>query len=431
MDSSPELQNRKSTRYSLEFPNIPSFVKLPIKAEITQKQYTHDILKLHYLLKSDMWQELLQTGEPVKFSWNNDKSSHTWYGYVYMVVVETAAQREQKMDVVCIGSSFPLKQQVTRVYSNVTIPEVAAEIAKEHGFRFIGENHSTRFEQLVIAGESYWEWLISSAKRIGYGLIIDGMDLLFRPIDQLIDQVGNNVPVLAFEGTTFPRNTRWMERTLDYFRVTNADALEDDVERRSVKHVGGVDPLTAQIYTTTDNPTDVPTSLRKVVAPTLFDEYRTDSVVNTANAAETASHGLAELARFSNPARIKCQGDSRIRPFAPVYIGGTGPTTDGYWMVKESTHRFALIGDYQIDALIVTDGRGEVHHEIFKENRFGRQGYVNVEAVLATAHGNASAMDESSVRLITPSIPVKQSDRGSALTPSKWHKSTKWKRGNL
>ena len=431
MSSISDVQYRRGTKYKFEFPNIPSFTKLPIQVEIIQKQYAHDVLKLKYLMTSAKWEQLLQTGEPIKFTWENAKSTSVWYGYVYMVTMETAAQRENKMEVVCIGSTFPLKQQVTRVFTNVTIPEVAADIAKEHGFAFIGDNHSRRFDQLVITGESYWEWLVSQAKRIGYGMVIDGMDFLFRPVDQLISQSENNIPVLGFEGTQFPVGTRAVERTLDYFKVTNADALEDDVERRTVKHVGGVDPITGELHISTDNPTDVPKSLREIVAPTLFDEYRNDHVIHNATDAYATAQGLAELARFSNPATIKCQGDSRIRPFAPVVIGGTGASSDGYWMVKEAKHRMSLIGEYQIEALIVTDGRGEVAQEYFKTDGYSRNGQVNVDAVLANGANTASRLDDTSVRLITPNVSVKETDRGSALAPSKWHKASANMRGNL
>lgn len=417
MTSKGAGQYRRGTRYSVSYPNLPSLVKEPAHVELRQNQYGHDILIMKFLMTSDYWASVLKTGEPVKFSWSNDKSTHEWYGYVNYVTHESAAQRKQEMEVHCVGSTFPMKNQVFRTFSNKSIPEVAGIIASENGFRFIGKNHQRRFETIHIANQSYWEWLVINAKKIGYGIVVKGMDLYYRPLDELIDQSMQDVPFLVSYGTQLPTNSLLLDRTLNYLKVYSGDYLENNQHKRASKLVGGVNPFTSQAFTAISTPAQTGVSLRSELSDVLFSEHHSEQVSNDLPSATLLADGLANLARFSIPARVRCQGDSRIRPFSPVYVEGTSAMTDGYWVVKDVIHRFALIGDYEIEMTVLSDGFGKVNETAIRKDFAGVVGTINVEHVLANRQPIATTSD---VVLDNKGNTYKETGHGFLKTPARW-----------
>ena len=418
--STTDGQFRRGTTSVVKFPNLPSLDIQPSRVDLLQAQYTHDILKVRYTNVSDFWFTVLNTGEPVTFQWSRGITSGQFFGYVYLVTKENAAQRKSEMEIQCIGSTFPLKEQVTRVFENMTITDVARIIAVEHGFHFIGETDTRVFEQLVITGQSYWEWLVQQARKIGYAIVVDGLSLIFRPIDKLIDQSMGNIPVLSQFGTALPTNTMFLDRTLDYFKVLSGEHVENGTHHRATKQVGGINPLTGEIISATNSPATVGVNLRSSTSDVLFNEQRTEHVVNSQVAANSAAEGAAHLGRFNMPARVRCQGDTRIRPFAPVFIEGTGELTDGYWMVKSVIHRFAKIGDYQIEMDVVTDGSGKNTPTNFRTSEAGRIGVINLSSAVEVGVYTPNAAGAIDVRLEGKVNPVTQTDRGFLRTPFRW-----------
>ena len=190
-------KTRRRNSFNISFPTLPSLTVRPRSVELHQKQYSHDILIMNFSETSSLWFESLTTGVPIKFSWEQGGHSADWYGYVSFVSKQVEKQRVQEMEVHCVGSSFPLKEKATRVFTNCTVPEAARIVAEEHGFHFIGDVDARRFSQLTMSGHSYWEWLQEQAKRIGFVLVVEGMNMYFREIDSFVDQQITSVPVLA------------------------------------------------------------------------------------------------------------------------------------------------------------------------------------------------------------------------------------------
>lgn len=411
---------RKGTATNISFPTLPSLTVQPRRIDLYQKQYAHDVVTLEYSAESLLWLDNLHTGLPVQFIWKQDTLVKHWIGYVSSVTKVSSPDRMKNMKVLCIGGTFPLKERATRVFTDTTIPEAVAKIAAEYGFKFIGENNDQRFSQLTIAGSSYWDWIQEQAKRIGYGVLIDGMNFMFRPLDKLIDQGFSSTAVLSLGNAGAPFNTQFLDRTLDQLTVTSGDNIEDSMEFRSVKNVGGVDPVTAAEYLSSETPTDVGTNVRTSVSDVLFKEYRTDRVINDAASAKVAAVGAAQMARFNLPAVAKCQGDPRIRPFGTVFISGTGNLTDGFWVVREAHHMFHQVGDYVMQLKIATDGLGESSETPFRTRPDTNVGTVNLEEALMNNGVPSLFFDLGSVTLSSQQPVVKQGAQGFTKTPTKW-----------
>jgi len=411
---------RKGTGTNISFPTLPNLTVQPRRIDLFQKQYAHDVLMLEYKADSSLWTDNLHTGVPVQFIWKQDTFVKNWIGYVSSISKAVSPDRLNTMKVLCVSGSFPLKERATRVFLETTIPEAVRTIAAEYGFTFIGENNDQKFSQLTIAGSSYWDWIQEQAKRIGYGVLIDGMNFMFRPLDKLIDQGFSSTAVLSLGNASIPFNTQYLDRTLDQFIVMSGDNVEDTTEFRAVKNVGGVDPVSAAEYLSSESPDTVGTNIREDVSSVLFSEYRTDRVINDAVSAKSASAGAAQMARFNLPAAVKCQGDPRIRPFGTVYISGTGNVTDGFWVVRESHHMFHQVGDYIMELKIATDGLGDTSETPFRTRPDTNIGTVNLDEALKNNGVPSLFFDLGSVVLSSRQAVVKQGAQGFTKTPTKW-----------
>ena len=349
---------RKSTRYTVEYPTLPSFTVPPENLELRQVVGQHDVLLLSYASNRGDYYEQLKTGLPIKLTWSQGSRTKVWYGYVSVTTQTKAGQTNRPTKVYCIGASFLLKNSSPRVFTNMTIPEVAEELAKEHGFRFVGENHPTRWPQIGLSGGSYWEWLQENAQKIGYVCYVDGTDLVYRPIDNLLQQDSTNLAVMQYWNVPLTSTNASLDRTLDSIEILSGEYLEDRDITRTIKQVGGVDPITGKEFLSRMSPLDAGKALRSDLSGVYFDEHQTQVVANDVSWATSSAEGAAHGARFTLPARIMGQGDPRIRPHGLVYVDGTGAKTDGAWLVRSVTHGMNRGGEYGVDIVAATDGLG-------------------------------------------------------------------------
>lgn len=420
MSELESLKFRRGTSFKSKFPTLPSLDVQPRRVDIYQKQYTHDILVMEYSSVSPTYFESLQTGVPVEFTWTQDTLTMYWIGYISSVSKVEAPQRQNSMQIMCIGGTFPLKQRATKVFKNSTIPDAVRSIAVDNGFNFIGDAHSQVFEQLTMAGSSYWSWINEQAKRIGFGVLVDGMNLIFRRLDGLVDLGFSYSPILSMGNQGAPFNTQFLDRTLDYFQVLKGENMEDTNNSRTVKTAGGVDPITGTSFTASESPDTVGTNVRNDTSNVLFNEYLGASVVTKASDAKYVAEGAAQLARFNIPAKIQCQGDPRIRPFGTVFISGTGDLTDGFWVVREAHHMFHKIGDYQMEATIATDGVGSVKETTFRKRDASLSGTVNLEQALTNGGISAMYFSRDDVDLVYNKSIVDQNDQGFLRSSTRW-----------
>lgn len=411
---------RKGTTFSAVFPSLPSLTVEPRRADLYQEQNSHDILVLQYPSESPLWFQSIKTGVPVEFSWRQDTLSQSFYGYVSSISKVNSANRLDFMEITCVGTTYRLKERATHVFKNVTIPQAVREIVEAYGFSFVGEDDPQTFPQLVIAGSSYWEWIQEQARRIGFGVVVEGTTFFFKPLDRLIDLGFSNAAILSMGDQLTPFNTQFLDRTLDYFKVISGSNVEDTNDVRAVKNVGGVDPITGKAFAGAASPDEVGANLRTNVADVLFQEYRTDRVLNASKSAESAADGLAQLARFNIPARVQCQGDPRIRPFGSVFINGTGALTDGFWVVRRAHHMFHKVGDYVMELLVATDGLGAGRQSGFRTRGTSLTGTVNLEDAVTSATSEVIRLGLSRPRLTYTQQVVQENNQGFSTNPILW-----------
>lgn len=416
----------RGTRYKVTFPTMNNLHTVqPRKIELMQAKDKHDIVTMEYSQVSPMWFETMKSGLPVMFTWSYEQEEKHWIGYVQGVTKTVNPQRSNVMTITCWGSSFVLKNRVTRSFKNCTIPEAVKKIVTEHGFRFIGDVNPYHFEQLVIAGQSYWEWIQDQARLIGYGAYVDGMDFYFKKLDSLIDQSFSSASVLSTTNKAIPIAKTVEDRTLQRFSVLNSEHVESSRDLRAIKSVGGVDPYTDEMFVESISPDKSGTNVRSKVSGVFFNQHMPDRVANSRATAKGLAKGAAELARFNLPAKAQAQGNPKLRPYAAVYISGTGELTDGYWLITASNHTFTLQGDHEVDLDLVTDGIGSTKQTSFRKRDATAVGLVNLVNALQNKGKVPNSFALSSVRLKTVAPIINQGNQGFKRSPTLWQSTRK------
>ena len=397
----------------------------PRMIDLIQSKGKHDIVVLEYSQVSPLWFESIKSGLPVLFTWQHGSDEKNWIGYVQGITKTVNPQRKNLMKVTCWGSSFVLKDRVTRSFKNSTIPEAVKKIVTEHGFRFIGDADEYRFPQLLIAGQSYWEWIQEQAALIGYGAYVDGMDFYFKKFDSLINQSFSSATVLSMNNTRIPIKATAFDRTLQRFSVMNGEHIEDSKALRAVKSVGGVDPFTNEPFVESRSPENTGSALRENVSNVFFNQHLPERVTNSRSSAKTLSKGAAEMARFNLPANAQCQGNPKLRPYASVYISGTGELTDGYWIIFDAHHNFTVHGDHEVELHIRTDGVGRTQQTPFRKRDATTVGLVDLNYALENKGKVPNSFSLNSVKLKNYSPVIKQGNQGFKRSPTLWQSTRK------
>lgn len=413
---------RKGTKYVVTFPTLPSLTKQPNSVEIHQHMMRHDVIVLKFRTVSRKVTKLLKTGVPFTVKWTQNNKSRTIHGYVNSVSTETLGATTAHMEVHGIGSSFPLKKRSRKVYSKKTVTEVAQAIAKEHKLKYVGIPHKHRYNQLAISGHSQWSWLKEHAIKLGYGIVVEDLKLVFKPLDKLLNQSLSAAPVLSMFNVPNPINTLFFDRTLDYFQVMSGENNENTMFYRTSKNVGGVNPQTGKSFTAKSNPKSVGVNTRKTASDVLFEEYLSTHVVNDSYAAKVSADGAAHLARLNLPAIARGQGDPALKPYSPVAITGVSEEIDGYWIVNSVVHYLKHTGEYTVEMVVSTDGLGEPSRAFTPTNvtlsAEAPKGLVNIEEALANASNSSSG--GNTVRLVAKTGMISEAQQGFNRTPTLW-----------
>lgn len=408
---------RRGTTYSVVFPTMPSLDAKASYIDIHQKQYSHDVVQITFSRTAEKWFKDIPTGLPVKIVWRVQSKVREWVGYVSHVDKVIQGSLNQPMVIHCVGASYPLKETTTRTFSNMTVPEVARTICSEFGLELSADSHPIRFSQLVIAGQSYWSWLVSQAKRIGYTLYMDGTTMHLKRFDRTVAATASSSPVLFYQGKYISARANYYDRTLHYFKVLKGDNVETGKSQRRAKIVQGIDPISGEKISAKKLPSEVGLSLRQDVSDVLFSEYRNDQVAHDLETANELAKGSASMARFNIPAKVKCLGDPRMTPFSTVTVLGTGTRTDGLWILDEVHHNIRSNGEYDIEAVILTDGTGSDTETGSRNIVRGAVGVVNITEAIRLG-GRAK---ETSTAKLSAGIPAPRTkDKGFNKDKVRW-----------
>jgi hypothetical protein len=126
------------------------------------------------------------------------------------------------------------------------------------------------------------------------------------------------------------------------------------------------------------------------------------------------------MARLNMPAKVKCQGDPRIRPYGAVHVVGTGDLTDGYWVVKDAVHIFQKFGDYNIEMTVVTDGTGSNTESAFRKRQEMHMSTINIPEIVSRSQTLEQSLKNAHTNLNKVSPAILPTAQGFKQTGNRW-----------
>ena len=412
----PGYQNRRGNSFKVSYPDFPAVNQPARSVTIYQEMGKHDIVEIYYPRFSTALFKAIKTGVPVQITWRNDKVSETFYGYTSDVSYPTLQKIDRGVKILCTGASYPLKERASKIWVNKTAPEIATEIAKSTKLKPFVTPHPMRFNQLSLAGHSYWEKLNELAAKIGYGVQVYGTELHFHPIDEMINQFMTSIPVLMFKDPMMHPMSSFNAPTLDVFEPHIGDYIESADYVRTTNVVSGVDPLTAAPYSQKTSSNEVGKAVRQTTKDPLFNSVETEIVVASNGMAKALAEGRSQLGRLSIPAKGLGQGDPRIAPWRTIEVRGTGYTSDGFWIVKKTEHFIHTDGRYQVEFECATDGIGSNKPSASRPSNAGSVPVRNVAAEIKATNKTKP----TSSKLKGGAALVSQAKAGYKVTPRRW-----------
>jgi hypothetical protein len=304
-----------------------------IGVRIRMADYVHDVALID--LRGQVGGQWL-TGAPVQFIWGSATQAGQFVGYLDHVVTQPDG-----IQVVCVGASYLMKEPHQQIWTDVTVDQIALELADRYHFDADITPHPRVFAQIAQSGESDWQFLVRLAKSVGYSCYVHQTQLRFHPRSR--DFVALQDEALVFTPTDFApvigdsmATEAGVARTARQMSALNAEG----------EIIGAVDSTG-------------PATLAGSYAMTpMFGEVVQDIVDSSADAVATLD-AQRELNRWYLTATANVRGNVRVRQDLPVYLAGLQAGQTGYWVVLEAEHQLAPQAKrYQLKLTLGRDGRG-------------------------------------------------------------------------
>lgn len=314
----------------VDFPTLKS-PRSPLiiwSASIKQNRYTHDMGKIVFR-DWNLPDKIYIPGTPLAIKLINNGITKVIPGYINHIR-KTQTTGKRFTELVFVGASFRMKQKTQKVYKNVTVSQVARQIAKKYRLAADITNHKRVFPQLAQHGESDWEFLTKCAKKAGYLFRVDGITLVFKPIDEDYTFLRNQAPTF-----TMADSAKMFGSTLYSFVPIIGEHTPFPESTKASKAYKGINPITKKIHSIT-NPKSK--TKRKISKPAIFDSFDTDTVVPSFDIAKSHAEAFSEMNKFPYRGEAEVFGTPDIIPGSPVYFTGIGSEYNGYWIALSVEH---------------------------------------------------------------------------------------------
>lgn len=235
--------------------------------------------------------------------------------------------------VYCLGASYIMKSKSSRAWTNVTLSEVAEQVADKYQFSVSVPNNTFRFSSLVQSGQSDWSFLVETALKLGYRVTAENTHInIWDPYKAVSRKRSYNVlytargtnsdpspqpgQIIKFEGrigavtpdgNKTPSTIHVLDKTGKIMSVSNADNADQS---------GLGTPITS-IFTDTYN-----------VNADSFD------MGNTLVTGDLRKD-------FPLTATVDVVGDPTVQPGGIVNIREYNTEFDGFWHVSSVRHEIA------------------------------------------------------------------------------------------
>lgn len=247
----------------------------------------------------------------------------------------------------CMSSSYVMKSKKSKSWENVTISDIAVNIADNYKLSVAVPNDSYRFTRLAQTNQSDWAFLVDACKKLGYSLTITGTHLhiwdphkllgrsiSYATLQSITGSYGNVVPtngqIISFEGRV-GAVTSAASRTADTLHILDKDGLLMSLASSVTEDTSGLSEPLESMFTDTLN-------------------VNVDSYEMGKRIVEGALRK-----KFSNTAKIVVTGSPEIRPGSIVKVDKYNSKLDGFWYVKSTKHELTK-SELITTLMVATDG---------------------------------------------------------------------------
>jgi len=144
----------------------------------------------------------------------------------------------------------------------------------------------------------------------------------------------------------------------------------------------------------------------KQKAKAKWKSYNPYEVADSLTDSKLIASDISDARRYAHRAKATIVGDSRVKPYEPIYLDGLPNGMSGYWTVLSVKHIFGSeLARYMIEVELGTDVLGETDPNAYKQ-----QQYRDVNSEISK-----QAIRTSDSRLVDYSLSV----NSSALTTPK------------
>ena len=308
------------------------------RISIEQRENQHDLLTLDFSgFNPELFTSYLEKPVTVTISYPNLESCD-FYGYITFIE-PTAVTNQGLVDgspfqmvrVYCLGASYLMKSKTSKVWENVSLYDIALEIAEKYDYSLSIPKDTYRFTRVAQTAESDWELLVRLSKKLGYVVsnhgthihIWDSYKALRREVSYATlntikglngDVTPNLGQIIMFEaqyGAITPEATR----APDIIHVLDRDGKVSSISSSLITETSGLGNPIQSIFTNVLN--------------------------ENADTYEMGHRAVSAALRtgFSVTAKVMITGLPTLRPGSIVKINKYESDFDGYWYVQEVHHQ--------------------------------------------------------------------------------------------
>jgi phage protein D len=315
---------------TVDFPTVSIKPERVHTFTLTNSKYSHEMVDVQFR-DWDVQFDSIRPGTPVSCLIKSTDSSRNFYGYVHHINARVSPGKKFT-SLILIGASYKLKQARQRVFLNQTADKIIQSIAEEYGFAYYAEPHPRVYPQVTQAGHTELELMVRLAKQCGYSLRIENTEIYFQSMTTDYTNTRNSAPVFTMREKTDPLGSSIYD-----FRLMAGDSVQHPDSYKAAVAVGGVDPLSGKVYTTTSQTR--PNAIRDRNQPEFFDYFATDVVAPGYASALSEAQAADERNRFAYRATAMVIGTPSLKADMPVYLQGIGKDYSGYWIVLSAQHQ--------------------------------------------------------------------------------------------
>lgn len=264
---------------------------------------------------------------------NNETNVVTFVGYVAYVDIEANSRMGivnesliQAARVVCFGSSYEMKQIKSKVYTEITLPKLVANLAKTYKMSYSVPNNNYTFKVVEQSGISDWEMLVETANSIGYYVMVSGTHI--HVYDTFSPYFRSTPPTLLL---SLGESTRRQPGAIYEFKGTFGDVTPDGEHANwSLK---SFDVLRKEIEVNSIN--SKKSGLGKVLTPRFTHEIAMNAV--SQDALKQFVNKYTKQG-FPMNAEASVIGTASALPGRLALVSKYDSKFDGYWFISDVKH---------------------------------------------------------------------------------------------